>query len=280
MMADNLFCGLKRQGHVKAVVGISVAVIIAMALSPVAVATSVFEDFNYGHGTLIHGQTPTNAEWKVTVAGLPANAGNPGPKVFDDPGGDVPGRGQALLASQANDPPDAGVTRLVLDNPMSQDFTLSFDYNTNTGVSKTLNLLLGDNPTTAGSESLEGGQIVFGQGLSGEGAFIRYRLAAGGHQEAAFTWPVSAWMEVVVDIQPSAKTYQMSIDGSPVFTDGGWNTALDEVQVFAMERSGGIRTAYLDNLSIVAVVPEPASGALALLAVSLLSGRRWSRRRD
>ena len=261
-----------------AVVGISAAVIIALGLSSVAVATTVFEDFNYGDGTLIHGQTPTNAEWKVTVAGLPAGAGA-GPKVFDDPGGDVAGRGQTLLASQANDPPDEGVVRLVLDNPISQDFTLSFDFNTNTGVSKTLNLLLGDNPSSAGSESIEGGQIVFGQSLTVEGAFIRYRLASGVNQEAAFTFPVDTWMEVVIDIQPSAKTYQMSIDGSPVFTDGGWNTALDEYQVFAMERSGGTRSAYLDNLKIV--IPEPASAALALLLVGcLLPGRGWSRRRD
>ena len=272
------------------VVGATTLLLVAVIMSPQAVAASVFESFDYPDGTAIHGQGPSGAVWKITG---PDGNGINGPKVFS---ADDAKRGQVLLVEQASDPSntahgawpsgapagDPGVARLNLDDAISVDLTMSFDYKTNFDTNRTLTLIGGSNPSAIGAEAKDGPQIIFGKTAAGpEGQEIRYRQAGGTNASAAYDWPTNTWMAVEVAIQPSAKTYQMKIDGNTVFSNGSWEgySDLSELQVVAIERHGGIRTAYMDNLSIVPI-PEPASAALALLAVSLLSGRGWSRRRD
>lgn len=269
------------------VVGATAVLLVAVIMSPQAVATSFFDSFDYGDGTAIHGQTPAGGEWFITG---PDGNGVNGPKVFN-----AAGRGQVLLIEQASDPSntghgawpagapagDPGVARLNLNSAVTEDITLSFDYNTNFDTSRTLTLIGGSNPNAIGAELKDGLQIIFGKTAAGpEGQEIRYRQAGGTNASAAYDWPTNTWMEVEVAIQLSAKTYQMTIDDNTVFSDGSWEgySDLSELQVIAFERHGGIRTAYMDNLSVQATIPEPASVALVLLAVSLLSGRGWSRR--
>ena len=256
--------------------------LVAVIMSPQAVATSLFDSFDYGDGTSIHGQTPAGGEWFITS---PDGPGVGGPKVFN-----VAGRGQVLLVEQAGDPSNPavidpaggpGVARLNLNSAATEDITLSFDYNTNTDLYRTLTLIGGSDPSSIGAEAKDGPVVIFGM-PEGVGNGIRYRVSGGTAVNTPYDFSTNTWMNVVIDFQPSAKTYQMTIDGNTVFSDGSWEgySDLSELQVFAFERHGGIRSAYIDDLSVQSVIPKPASVAIALLAVSLLSGRGWSHRRD
>jgi hypothetical protein len=134
-----------------------------------------------------------------------------------------------------------------------------------------------------------------GDGFAGElslssDGFV-YGYTGAGDPLALFTTPITlnAWHTLGIDVDFAGNTYTFLVDGTPssafAFDAGVVSDTLvrESLIVYANPDTAtnhrGDFTAYYDNVSATAVVPEPASASLLTLGcVSLLSFRRQNQR--